>query len=377
MFKWLRKNERGSVMVIVALSMVVLLGFSGLAVDFGGMAMTKQELQNAADAAALAAGQDRANGYGTATATATANAFIQANGFTPGDGVTVSNVTFGSNTVTVTISTEYDVALASILTGRSTETVNVKAVVDISTGFAHFPYAMFAGEHINDGGSGITGNGNDMTINGNIHSNSKITMSHAVLNGTATAVDAININGVSLPESIFIEMPSAQPLIDLAKTGYVINGDVNLKKNDGGFAAFIEEAAENTTIGPYGLNIYVAGNLKIRGDDFYNNAYPINLVVYGTIDLGGTPIRSTPTTPVNLISVAGSIEVNGQGTTGGAFYGLFFAGNGNVTLNGGNESHYAGSIYAQNITKNGAGLTVSYNSEIDDHLPKGKVRLIE
>lgn len=377
MFKWLKKNERGSIMVVVAISMVVLLGFSGLAVDFGGMAMTKQELQNAADAAALAAGQDRASGMGTTAATATANQFIQANGFTPGDGVTVSDVSFSGNTVTVTISTEYNVAFTSVLTGNSTETVSVKAVVDITNGFAHFPYAMFAGEHINDGGSGITGNGNDMTINGNIHSNSKITMRHAVLNGTATAVDAININGVSLPESIFIEMPSAQPLIDLAKTGYVINGDVDLKKNSGGFAGFIEEAAENTTVGAYGLNIYVTGDLKIRGDDFYNNSYPINLVVYGDIDLGGTPIRSTPTTPVNLISVTGNIEVNGQGTTGGAFYGLFFAADGNVTLNGGNESHYAGSIYAQNITKNGAGLTVSYNSDIDNHLPKSKVRLIE
>lgn len=49
------KDQSGAVAVIVALSMVMLLGFAALAIDVGYLAATKNELQNVADAAALAA----------------------------------------------------------------------------------------------------------------------------------------------------------------------------------------------------------------------------------------------------------------------------------------------------------------------------------
>ncbi len=47
-------DESGSVTVIAALAMVVLLGAAALAVDIGRMAVVKSELQKAADSAALA-----------------------------------------------------------------------------------------------------------------------------------------------------------------------------------------------------------------------------------------------------------------------------------------------------------------------------------
>lgn len=48
------RNESGAVAIITAILMVVLLGFLALAVDIGHLATVKNELQNAADAAALA-----------------------------------------------------------------------------------------------------------------------------------------------------------------------------------------------------------------------------------------------------------------------------------------------------------------------------------
>ena len=62
-------HERGAVAVIVALSMVVILGFVALAVDAGAMYGERAELQTAADAAALAVAQECASG-GTCTAEA-------------------------------------------------------------------------------------------------------------------------------------------------------------------------------------------------------------------------------------------------------------------------------------------------------------------
>ncbi len=49
------KNEKGVVAILVALSMVVLIGFVGLALDLGKLYVTKAELQNSVDACALAA----------------------------------------------------------------------------------------------------------------------------------------------------------------------------------------------------------------------------------------------------------------------------------------------------------------------------------
>ena len=50
-----RREQRGVVAIIVGLTMAVLVGFAGLALDGGRLYVNKTELQNAADACALAA----------------------------------------------------------------------------------------------------------------------------------------------------------------------------------------------------------------------------------------------------------------------------------------------------------------------------------
>jgi Flp pilus assembly protein TadG len=63
-----RRDERGAVSVIVAISMVALLGFVAITVDMGALYAERAELQAGADAAALAIAQDCA-GTGTCTTT--------------------------------------------------------------------------------------------------------------------------------------------------------------------------------------------------------------------------------------------------------------------------------------------------------------------
>lgn len=48
------KNERGATIIIVALLMVIFIGFAAFAVDIGHLCVVQNELQNAADAGALA-----------------------------------------------------------------------------------------------------------------------------------------------------------------------------------------------------------------------------------------------------------------------------------------------------------------------------------
>ncbi|SET16388.1 Putative Flp pilus-assembly TadE/G-like [Nitrosospira multiformis] len=52
------RQEKGVVAIIVALSLVVLVGFAGLALDLGKLYVAKSELQNSADACALAAARE-------------------------------------------------------------------------------------------------------------------------------------------------------------------------------------------------------------------------------------------------------------------------------------------------------------------------------
>lgn len=60
--------ERGAAAVLVAFMMVALLGFAALAVDVGAMYAEKAQLQNGADATALAIAGDCAQGVSCATA---------------------------------------------------------------------------------------------------------------------------------------------------------------------------------------------------------------------------------------------------------------------------------------------------------------------
>lgn len=66
-------KERGAAAVVVAFTLVALLGFTALAVDVGAMYAEKAQLQNGADATALAIAADCAKGVNCATAMADTN----------------------------------------------------------------------------------------------------------------------------------------------------------------------------------------------------------------------------------------------------------------------------------------------------------------
>lgn len=75
-------GERGVVGVFVALSMTILIGMLGFAVDIGALYNERRQLSNGADAAVLAIAEDCALGVGScdpATATVTARNFANAN----------------------------------------------------------------------------------------------------------------------------------------------------------------------------------------------------------------------------------------------------------------------------------------------------------
>lgn len=76
-FRKIRHDKSGQSAIIVAIAMMVLLGFAAFAVDIGYAAHQKSVLQNAADSAALAGAQDLPS---ASTAKATAKNYATKNG---------------------------------------------------------------------------------------------------------------------------------------------------------------------------------------------------------------------------------------------------------------------------------------------------------
>ena len=384
-FREIKTDERGSVPVLVALSLTVLFGFTALAVDFGMMAACKQSMQNAADASALAAAADRSLNSGAAIRN-TASSYAAANGFDPEADDTELAVRTAGNTVEVTIRREMEMGFSAVLTGVQTRTVSAAATAEAVSIFGSCPYALFAGQRIEESGVGISITGNNIHINGNIHSNSDIDMKHAVLSpgSVATAVRSVSpaSNGWR-GNSIALDMPSFALFERAMKNmpGYVmLDGDITIKK--GGFQELVQGAldeyvargGDTQTLYNEGLCIHVAGSLTFKGNNssVYRADFPITLVVDDSIDLSGAPLNSSGDSPLCIMSKNGDITVNGGGAT---LTGILFAPKGNVTLNG-NDAVFVGQIVAQNIRKSGGKITVTYQEGVDRFLPATKVHLI-
>ncbi|MCP3975652.1 MAG: hypothetical protein GY720_14295 [bacterium] len=105
----LRDDESGISLVLVSLSLVVMIGMVAFAVDVGALYQERRELQNGADAAALAIAEDCAHGTKPCTngqAMTTADSFADANA---GDGAAAIDtivLNTGARTISVAVSTE-------------------------------------------------------------------------------------------------------------------------------------------------------------------------------------------------------------------------------------------------------------------------------
>jgi len=135
------REERGYVLVTVAMAMVALLGFVALAVDVGFLYSKRTNYQRAADAAALAGAftyvvepvsPQPATAQAHATATATNNPAM-GTAITPGQvTVTVTTSAGGSHLVTAQIAASSPTFFAKIL-GINTQAINVTATAEVAS----------------------------------------------------------------------------------------------------------------------------------------------------------------------------------------------------------------------------------------------------
>src|SRR6266567_4153318 len=140
MIRWLafkvrhRCRQSGQSLVLMALMMPVLLGFAGLSLDYGRLAVERRKLQNVADAAALAGIQDFLPGATSSQYQSDALNHLRSNGYS-GSGndspYTISTSGSPSNTLTVTANRTVPLNFMLLL-GVRTKVVSGTATATVS-----------------------------------------------------------------------------------------------------------------------------------------------------------------------------------------------------------------------------------------------------
>lgn len=145
------EKERGAAGVLVAVMMLVLIGAGSIAVDVGQIYAERAQLQNAADAGAMAAAQQCHNAGGCTVAEATAWA-RELSGPNSNDGASnIASVTLAPGRVTVITSTRNGTSGAGFLTQLFSSALNTApvtvgaratAAMELPDGARGFPLAM-------------------------------------------------------------------------------------------------------------------------------------------------------------------------------------------------------------------------------------------
>lgn len=122
-----RRDDRGAVAVLVALLFIAMVGFAAISVDVGALWWDRKQLQNGADAAALAIAQDCATNPATcyqAAANSTADMYGDAN---KSGGAVDVDVELFTGAVRVTTKSPRELWFAPVNNGPSQQQVNASA----------------------------------------------------------------------------------------------------------------------------------------------------------------------------------------------------------------------------------------------------------
>ncbi len=342
MFAALR-NNRGSTMVIYAVMATVLLGFAAVALDTGNVMVQRQKLQNAVDAAALAAAQKLPN---TSQARSTAEHYVELNGFSPSS----VTVTFedSNKSVVVKSNKKVDYTFARIL-GLDSKVVTTSAKAYISSLGDAFNYVIFSGSKT----TSFTLSGSQYDITGSVHTNNDFYAngSRLIITGACEAMGTISVNGSHIdiphryPNSSYISMPDFSETIKMqaqaAGNYYVGNKTFN------GSSIDVNEP------------IYVEGNITINGSGFKGVGC---LLATGTITFNGSSQNISTSDAVCIYSKTGSIYINGSSST---VEGILYAPNGSIVMNGSHQT-VNGRVIADRVNMNGSDFTITVKGSIDD-----------
>ena len=375
-WKWL-KDESGQSVIVIAISMVVLCGFAALAVDIARVSMADGQLQNAADAAALAGARSLPS---ATTAKSQAVHYAGLNGVSAANTKTTTPYNGNASKIEVVCTATVDYTFARIF-GLTSKTVSARAVAE-KTGMSGgaFGYAVFGGSTSDL----MQFNSSSLDIAGSVHTNADFQMSGSLqkISGNAEAVKAfasyvssITIGGTAQGSSVtiygsVINVPNrvSSPAAVIAMPDF--SADVKSEAKAAGTYYTSSKLYNGGTIN-VDSSVYVdGGTLTVAGSNFTGQGC---MVATGNIQLNGSLIRSTSSSSVCLYSKSGDIQLN---TSGLEVYGILYAPNGFIQINASNINIY-GRVIAKKVQINGSNVKIVSGTGDLSCLPGESVVLVE
>jgi Flp pilus assembly protein TadG len=180
-----RGDDRGAVLVIVALLLPLIMGTAALVIDVGFWYLTQAQLQAAADAAALAGAQQ------LPSSPSSAQAYAQSLAAKNVSGATVTPVTpynGSSSEIKVTVSEPGPIWFGSVI-GISAPTITASAIAENTAGTGSFIYAASTACNA----ISIVNSGN-LSVSTTVWSNGGVS---AVSSGTVTVTGQVDVGNSS------------------------------------------------------------------------------------------------------------------------------------------------------------------------------------
>ena len=353
------KDETGQSLILYAVLFAILLGFAALVIDLGMAKVATSNMQNAADAAAMAAVNNLPD---TTAATNTALVYGQLNGADASNIVVNTPYNGEAGQIEVICSQTVDFTFANILGFKSTE-VSARAVAEKggSAGGA-FEYALFSGSPTQ-----LSRLGGQALIYGDMHSNNDFQLhgEGSEYNGDVEAVCNLDIQGnkVTLNGNLqgayvnlaankytltgtainaaasYTEMPDLTSLMDaaIANAAYKFAGYVGYGGNDD----------------VYNGSVYVDGMFNSYGG---KETFTGAIMATGDVQFSGAKLYLSGTDGIAIYSANGNVRLN---SASAEIHGIIYAPHGNVQL--GAKCKVYGMIIADSITINASGIEIYYD----------------
>jgi hypothetical protein len=348
-------TQRGAVLPFVALSLTVLTGFAGMAVDVGFWSYRQQQQQTATDAAALGGAQelartscsDSTGATGDATVDATKNG-IAASAVHPNSPPASGLFAGNPCAITVQISTTNNAAFFARLFGFPNMPETTQATAQATTSGAGCIYLLSTVSQSNTNGAGLTAPNCAVLINDTTNFHGSTVTSPMI--GYAGA--APNENGATFTTATPAPMlPVEDPCPEIAGCYYLANNPPSFS-----CGSYTGSSGTTPTLVPPGCynSLTLNGaNVTLHGIYVLNGSSNFNMSTITGTDV--TIYVTAGATPPNFNKANISISAPSSGNYDGVLYYQVPANLNSPNFNSVNAS-YSGLIYAPTSTM------VNYNN---------------
>ena len=374
-------RECGQSIVIVVVSIALLCGIAALVVDIGQVTVTQGQLQNAADAAALAAAKSLPD---ATTAKSAAKQYASLNGVDAANTTATTPFKGSANKIEVVCTKTVQYTFARVI-GFSSKVISARAVAEKSNASGAFGYALFSG-----GVNSLLGLYTDsFDVTGSVHSNYTLQMNGSTqkISGNAESVSSFNssvtyltiggtcqgssiqINGSASNINVPNRLQSPAAVIDMPTFWQ----DIKNQATAAGTAYMINSWETKVLSGNainVGSSIYSSGAIQVAASSFTGQG---SICAEKNIQLAGNTIKSNSSASVCMYSINGDITFATSGLT---IYGTLYAPNGTIGIYANNITIY-GRVIAKNIIITGSNVKIISGANDLDFLPGGTVSLCE